>query len=83
MLIPKRVRDTLIIFFKFFNFGSDFKYNGIPVNDLLPYLSRDIARAINSKPEKAEVLITWLSEAIFYCRGDQNYLPDFEVEFKL
>lgn len=82
-LIADRVRDTLIIFFKFFAIDPKFRYNGIPVSNLLPHMARDLARMINDNPDQAEVIINWLSEAIFYCRGDTNNLPDFEIEFKV
>lgn len=82
-LHPDRVRDTLKILFKMVEIEPQYKYQGIPVRDLLPYIADDLARAINKHPDKAEVILSWLADAIFWCRGDSDFMPDFEVELKI
>lgn len=82
-LHPDRVRDALIFLFKMFDVDPQTKYNGIPVRDILPYIATDLARAINKHPDKSEVILSWLADAIFWCRGDTDYMPPVEIEFKI
>jgi len=81
-IFEDRIRDAVWIFLQLFNITEDYSFHGLPIRDWLPFIQKDLAKMINDNPEKAEPILDWLCDAIFYCRGEIDSLPQVDIEFK-
>ncbi len=82
-LNPDRVRECLWLLRELIHVDKKYKWNNLPLADILPFLEKDLARAIIGNDEQAEATLSWLASAIFYMRGDTDELPRIELVFTI
>ena len=82
-LYSERVQEVLEIFFQLLSIDSQYRYKGIPVKDILPFLKKDIFNLIEQKPLEAESLLDWFANSVFYMRGDTDEIPHVDIELRL
>lgn len=78
-----RVREVMQTMQYLINIDKKYKWNNLPLADILPELQRDLARAIIANDEKSESILSWFASAIFYMRGDTDELPHIDIEYRL
>ena len=77
-----RVDDAVWIFLKLFNLTEDYDFHGLPMKDWIPFIQKDLAKMIKDNPEKAEPILIWLRDSIFFILGDLDSLPPVDYEIK-
>ena len=82
-LNPDRVREVLFLLRQMIAIDKKYKWNNLPLADILPELEKDLARAILHYDEKSESILSWFASAVFYMRGDTDELPYIEHELTL
>ena len=83
MLNKERVDEVFWLLRKMLNVDEKFSYKGIPVNDILPLLQKDLVRMIMEKGDESEAMLDWFADSVFYMRGDTDELPQIEVVWNL
>ncbi len=83
MLIDDRVKTCVWMFFEILSVDPKYKWNSIPIADVLPFLKKDLTRYIIESGDKSEAALSWLASSVFYMRGDTDDLPAIDLEWNL
>jgi len=83
LLHPGRVKECAWIFFKLLQVDPKFTWNAIPLADVLPFLEKDLCRHIIAQGDKAEAVLDWMADAVFYMRGDTDSMPQIDLQWKI
>lgn len=83
MLNPDRVREVCWLLRKMINVDKKYQWNHIPIADILPFLEKDLSKAIIDGDERSESILEWLAHAIFYMKQDTDDLPRIELNWNL
>ena len=83
MIDPQRVRDCMPIFFSLLKVDPKFTWNAIPISDILPFLEKDLCRHIIEQGDKAEAVLNWIADFVFYVRGDTDDMPQLDYQLEL
>ena len=83
MLDENRLRECAWLFFAILQIDPKFKWNSIPLKDVMPFLEKDLVRHIIESGDKSEAIFDWLAHAIFYMRGDTDDLPAIELQWDI
>ena len=82
MLNKERVDEVFWLLRKMLNVDEKFSYKGIPVNDILPLLQKDLVRMIIQKEDESEAMLDWFANAVFTELSCQTLMKNLNIVFQ-